>query len=498
MKVEVGSKYRHFKNKEYEVIAIAYDSESNNDEELRKMVVYKALYGDGKIWVRDYEMFTSKVDKEKYPNGLKYISDKIKEMGFTPALWIGFAVESDINNEFVKDNPEIIIADEKAWCGRYFFDLSHPKYLNEFLPKAFAKVKEWGYDVIKFDTITNGKIINEKYHYLCYDPLLTSRDLHRNLAKIARREMGDGAYMLSCCAHNLADILWTADLYESARVGSDIFNWQEFISNGVLRVLRLYPLHNNLFFADCDNLVLRDQYNDYYQAMSRVYFVSMLGLPMTFGDEFEVLDEKRIDLIKTSLPVLDVHPMDIKYKTKLSDVLKMNLVINKEYENYNVVNVFNVSGKEKNVNVSFEDDLYIDNGKYLVYDFTKNTFCGIMTESFDVELDVNESRIFAVRKLVDRPQLVSTSRHITQGAAEIDSMTWKNNTLSITADVIGGAEYTLTIFVPDGFSAPDNLVSAGNGIYKMKCVPEKDGKKTFAFKFLRKNKDKTMNIYFLE
>ena len=46
MEVEVGSKYRHFKKKEYEVIAIAYDSESNNDDELRKMVVYKALYGD--------------------------------------------------------------------------------------------------------------------------------------------------------------------------------------------------------------------------------------------------------------------------------------------------------------------------------------------------------------------------------------------------------------------------------------------------------------------
>lgn len=67
-KIEVGKKYRHFKDKLYEVIAIAYDSESNNDEVLRKMVVYKALYGDGKIWVRDYEMFASKVDREKYPN----------------------------------------------------------------------------------------------------------------------------------------------------------------------------------------------------------------------------------------------------------------------------------------------------------------------------------------------------------------------------------------------------------------------------------------------
>ena len=66
--IVVGKKYRHFKDNLYEVVAIAYDSESNNDEVLRKMVVYKALYGDGKIWVRDYEMFASKVDREKYPD----------------------------------------------------------------------------------------------------------------------------------------------------------------------------------------------------------------------------------------------------------------------------------------------------------------------------------------------------------------------------------------------------------------------------------------------
>lgn len=66
-KIIVGKKYRHFKGNLYEVIAIAYDSESNNDENPRKLVVYKALYGDNKIWVRDYEMFASLVDKEKYP-----------------------------------------------------------------------------------------------------------------------------------------------------------------------------------------------------------------------------------------------------------------------------------------------------------------------------------------------------------------------------------------------------------------------------------------------
>ncbi|NFU51759.1 DUF1653 domain-containing protein [Clostridium botulinum] len=55
--------YRHFKGREYEVIDIAIHSETRE-----KFVVYKALYGDFKTFIRPYDMFMSKVDKEKYPD----------------------------------------------------------------------------------------------------------------------------------------------------------------------------------------------------------------------------------------------------------------------------------------------------------------------------------------------------------------------------------------------------------------------------------------------
>ena len=42
--------------------------ESNNDEEPKKVVVYKALYGDYHTWVRPYDMFNSEVDHDKYPD----------------------------------------------------------------------------------------------------------------------------------------------------------------------------------------------------------------------------------------------------------------------------------------------------------------------------------------------------------------------------------------------------------------------------------------------
>ena len=50
--------YRHFKGNIYKLICIANDSET-----LEKLVVYQAMYGDGQYWVRPYDMFFGKVER---------------------------------------------------------------------------------------------------------------------------------------------------------------------------------------------------------------------------------------------------------------------------------------------------------------------------------------------------------------------------------------------------------------------------------------------------
>ena len=76
--------YRHYKERTdesgnqmnlYQIIAVA-----SNSENLRKEVVYRALYGDGAIWVRPYDMFFEDVELangEKCPRFKKVESERV-------------------------------------------------------------------------------------------------------------------------------------------------------------------------------------------------------------------------------------------------------------------------------------------------------------------------------------------------------------------------------------------------------------------------------------
>lgn len=123
--IKKGDIYRHFKGKMYQILDIVYDSETNNDDEPKKVVVYQALYGEKLKWTRPYEMFTSEVDHQKYPNvkqpyrfektsqetttqivlcsSKKFatktfeIAKKLKELGFNPIIPQEFLEEIEKN-----------------------------------------------------------------------------------------------------------------------------------------------------------------------------------------------------------------------------------------------------------------------------------------------------------------------------------------------------------------------------------------------------------------
>ena len=69
MSIIIGGTYEHYKGNKYKVKGIAKHSET-----LEKMVVYQALYGNKELWVRPYEMFCERIQKndEEIPR-FKYV-----------------------------------------------------------------------------------------------------------------------------------------------------------------------------------------------------------------------------------------------------------------------------------------------------------------------------------------------------------------------------------------------------------------------------------------
>lgn len=61
--IKIKGIYKHFKGNYYIVEDIATHSETGE-----QCVVYRSLYGNGKLWVRPVRLFVDEVNHEKYPN----------------------------------------------------------------------------------------------------------------------------------------------------------------------------------------------------------------------------------------------------------------------------------------------------------------------------------------------------------------------------------------------------------------------------------------------
>lgn len=60
--LKLKSIYRHFKGELYYVEDLVINTSTD-----KVMVLYRALYGDKQLYVRDLEEFLSEVDRDKYP-----------------------------------------------------------------------------------------------------------------------------------------------------------------------------------------------------------------------------------------------------------------------------------------------------------------------------------------------------------------------------------------------------------------------------------------------
>ncbi|MDR2184768.1 MAG: hypothetical protein LBO80_03740, partial [Treponema sp.] len=383
-------------------------------------------FGANTIWV-DWEWYhgcfggpwpeainSTSPDPVRYPHGLAYVAEEIRKLGFIPALWIGASNEPSVNEE-MKKNPDMILANHNSWCGRYWFDPTNETYLNRYIPKVFRQITDWGYKALKWDCNPSAIEYMDKYHDGFANRELSTEAAWRNVIRKGRETVGENFYMLYCAGVTTRDLLCAADIFDAARIGGDIFRWSEFISQCVARIMKFYACHNVVMYADPDNVIVRPKFNNFEQALSRVSFVSVLGLPVTLGDRLPDLPPDRVELLRRILPAQDIHPMDIRETAHDYRIVKINLSIEKPFGRWNVMDVLNLQEERNTVAIDVIKDLHLEEGEYLIYDFWNHRFLGETSGRIDVTLDPCASAVLAVHRKKDTPQFLSSSRHVSQG-----------------------------------------------------------------------------------
>ncbi|MBR4219847.1 MAG: alpha-galactosidase, partial [Victivallales bacterium] len=411
--------------------------------------------------------------KSAYPNGLKAVSDKLKEMGFLPALWVGPTNDCQINS-FMKAHPDWLLCQNRRWCGQYWFDWSNPDVVKTVIPRMFKQYLAWGYEALKWDAIPMTLWIMAEYREKRINPNISPMPIFRNIAKLARKTIGEDVYMMSCCGVNENDITWGEDSFDGARIGSDIFTWEEFLKDGIARILHFFPLHNTAYYIDADNLVLRKEYSTVAQARTRVSIYGLAGIPITLGDAIKELDEPRVDMLRRIMPVIDVRPGDLNGTTLLPglsawsktaldiqsgdredkslarpvQVVRLNIA--RPFGQWTVAGLSNLTDKPRSYTLHLQDELDLPSGEYAVYDYWNKRYLGVFTEKLKLSIKPFDTVVLRITPVENnRPTVVSVSRHITQGGYELEEFKATTTTASGLCRIVPGETCDLTLLLPD-------------------------------------------------
>jgi hypothetical protein len=152
--------YRHFKGNVYQVLTIATHSETREE-----MVVYQALYGDYKVYVRPLDMFMSEVDREKYPTARQKMRFEKINPAAEPQKPAGVKGVSQVMSKSIDQEASELNMDPLVIR---FLDADLAVERNEILSKLRPTITN---DMIDIMAMAVGVVINEGDVYDRYSDL---------------------------------------------------------------------------------------------------------------------------------------------------------------------------------------------------------------------------------------------------------------------------------------------------------------------------------------
>jgi hypothetical protein len=405
--------------------------------------------------------FTTHKKGGPYPDGMKATAEAIKKHGLTPGIWF-MPFAADHLDPYFKGHPEWFVRAsdrepyETPWGGTSL-DMTHPGARAHLRSVARRLARDWGYTYFKMDGLWTGTATKQMYVNGAYkddgigdavfhDPAKTNIVAYRDGLKLVREAAGDGVFFLGCCApQNMRSFGGAFGLLDAMRIGPDNGPQWERLLRGPAWGSRTYFLHGRVWYNDPDPVYVRPSV-PLEQARLICSWVAVSGQLNMSSEDFAKLPAERLDLLRRTMPGHGLRPRPVDLFE--NDPPRAWLLTDERRSpRRDVVALYNWDASKP---AEFDyplERLGLPAGPYVAFDYWENALLPRVTGRLRLAVPKQSCRVLAVRPALDRPQVISTSRHITQGIVDVVEEKWDGGarTLSGRSRVVGGDPYELRV-----------------------------------------------------
>jgi hypothetical protein len=436
-------------------------------------------------------------DKQKFPHGPKWLADYIRSKGLHAGIWI-------VPNAYagaVTQHPDWYLKDKQGKPVLDYatpaLDSSNPEVL-EFLKREFQTLDDWGFEYYKFD----GEHALPRYvpavdttrlHDRAADPL----EAYRHRLEAIRGTLGPRRFIEGCPAGTPLNGIGFFNSYFN---GHDLYNnWQgmhplfsSINGNAFLNHLAVYVMPGEGLELGLPMTVddarrkrppivvetartREDPMTGFgvnsAQARTLVTYVALTGVAYPLASVMPELPAERVKLLKATMPTMPILPVDLfsrgtdmrwdTFKHTQADFYIHNypeildLKVNAASGNYDVAGLTNWRSEKATRELDLVEKLGLDpEARYIIFDFWNQRLVGTAQGHLQVDIEPYDTRVLLIHRLLDRPQLLGTSRHIT-GAYSVANLKWNAAAAKLTgeAETVAGEPYGLWIHIPRGMTA---------------------------------------------
>jgi hypothetical protein len=400
---------------------------------------------------------------ERFPHGMKWLAERIKAHGFKPGLWVSPYVISERSEVFQRHADWLVHRgdgslqrignweDESAPAAlseavkRYCLDITNPQ-AADWLSDLFETIaRRWGFEMIKIDFMAWSVLAAERFQ----DPTLSSAEVYRRGVSIMRAAAGDRCHILECGPGNT-----TVGLIDSMRIEADVFYgyateaWRQYFNDpasSTAAAAKRYYFHRRTWVNDVEQVCL--DLLTARQAQAVVTLIAFSGGNTISGDRLIDLDRTKLEILKKIMPSYGeaATPVDL-FDSDIPTTFVLH--VERPFGEWSLVALFN-----PDLDVTAErrfplHRLGLDPAKtYLAFDFWKQQLVGEVTNELSTVIAPGGVTLLALHPATGAPQFLSTSRHVTQGAIEIDDFRWDGATGRFSGISTGPKQSAHDVFV---------------------------------------------------